>query len=173
MQRQRLDRRRDAASFKNVGAVAGSQYPGAVGAHLQSQSTSATNGLALRRLCQSVERAPVAGARRAPCQRHESGGDRDNHDHHQQFKQRQSRSGMGQEGTHRASISEAFGGSQQQQPPPGASNHFLISGLTASGTSNAVAGAPLISTFVTVMTNLLAPIVTSVLVGNFTPPKSL
>ena len=74
---------------------------------------------------------------------------------------------------HSASISEATGGSQQPRPPPGALRYFLINGFTASGMSNAVAGAPLINTFVMVMTNLLAPMVTSVYVGNFTAPNSL
>ena len=40
-------------------------------------------------------------------------------------------------------------------------------------TANAVAGAPLITTLVIVMINLLGPMVTSVLVGNFSPPNTL
>ena len=149
------------------------QHPHPVVINAKAQFLAATDRGVTCRLGERMQRTPIGGARRAPRQRNQCGGEREDDEHHQHFEQRQPRAGVGQEGAHDASISEAIGGSQHSRPPPGALRHFLIKGLTASGTSKAVAGAPLITTLVMVITILFAPMFTSDFVGNFTPPKLL
>ena len=153
--------------------MARGQHPHPVVINAKAQFLAATDGGMACRLGECMERTPRGGARLAPRQRHQGGGERENDKHHQHFEQRQPRAGVGQEGAHDASISEATGGSQHNRPPPSALRHFLINGLTASGTSKAVAGAPLITTLLMVITILFGPMFTSDFMGNFTPPKLL